>query len=572
ATTPRATVTATVLGQAFTRQVAVLADPSLPGPFPVGEHEYPNSIDTDNGSITVVSPIGNIVVRRKALVRYPAASAGLDRPVATTKPRYPLVFILHGNHRRKRGGVFVESFRGHEPLARHLASHGYVAVSIDGDDINQHVDAAGPLITQRGEIIRRHIAFMTARNATHRLFRGKLDLSRIGLIGHSRGGEGVVAAQSQNVSGGLGLGIKALVSIAPTTAMGLTPAAPYLVLYGSSDGDVSAEDDSVNPFVLYDAAPPPKAMWFIHGAIHNRFSTNADWQIPLLIDNDDGRMLSLAQHQSIALGFCRAFMERQVLDDAAFDLFFDHGERPASVSAVEMHPQVRVPGARVVDNFEQPAPDLTVPLEQQLADRAATNTLTLAVTGPDLSLPEPRQPGSPAFAGPLTEASLKLADTAFFPHATSGALLAWSSATAQYRTELGGVDATSFQVLSFRVGQRHASPRNTPGAAQDFFVVLTDSGGRTAEVQVSTRATIPAPFVRHDHAGLGHPTIPGSAIFWSPDVPALTRSPLRTVRLRLDDFKAANPALDMTTLQRVTFAFRQTPQGEIAIDDIEFSL
>src|SRR5258706_851813 len=393
---------------------------------------------------------------------------------------------------------------------------------------------------------------MTRRNAAGPLFTGKIDFGHIGLIGHSRGGEGVLAAQNLNTSRGLGHNIRGIVSIAPTNNQDFVHnTTPYLVIYGSSDGDVSGAADGVNPFLIYDRAGTPKAMVFIYGAIHNRFSTNADWLDPNNIDNDDARAISEADHQNIAKGYATAFFERHFRQIQEFDSQFKRNGRPPSVAAVEIHHQFSETGALVVDNFDD------------AGHNAAQNALTLPVTQTDLANPTGQ-------ATPLVEFDLH-AGAPPFVHATFGGLIAWDSNTAVYRSALGSRDVTAFQVLAFRVTQRLGSGRNPANTAQDFFVRLTDTADRSAAVQLSTVTSIPFPFQRHDHSVHAGPLGSQRFVDVLPDSPALNKSALKTIRLPLTAFKTENPQLDLGALKTLAFEFRQTARGEIVIDDVEFS-
>ena len=562
-------------------------DPSQPGLFNVGEHEYTEADEgtfdlprpgapgvADDPSVVDPPPAGTptFTIRRRAVVRYPADSNGSDVPVSAEQTSYPLVVILHGNHRRflDDGTTFVESYRGLEYLARHLASHGYIALSIDVDDINQRADG----IFHRGAAILEHIRIMANRDTSGPPapgkvdFTGKVDLSHIGLVGHSRGGEGVVAAQNINVTKSLGHQIKGIVSIAPTNFTDLVHnTSPYLVIAGSSDGDVSGD----SPFILYDRAAPPKAMIFVYAAMHNRFSTNADWLDPRFIDNDDARIISEADHQNSAKGYVTAFFESDFRGRIGFETFFKNYEKLASVSHVELHQQVQDPTRLVLDNYEQPAPDTTRPLLEQLADRAPTNTLSKAVSGTGLVTPSASLFG--LFTNALTETLLSGAFVQFFVHDGAGAMVAWDSSGGVYETTLDGLDVSTFAVLTFRVTQRLGSSRNPSGAAQDFSVRLTDTASQSADVRVGTVTSIPFPFERHDHASVHGPLPPSPTRFVDilPDGPALNKSALKTIRLSLDSFTAVNASLNLGSLQKLEFVFDQTGSGEIAVDDIEFS-
>src|SRR6185295_1573005 len=123
------------------------------------------------------------------------------------------------------------------------------------------------------------------------------------------GAEAVVSAQSTNISDSRGFAIRTVTSISPTDFLGITHSTtPYLVIYGSTDGDVSIGW----PFRLYDRATQFKAMVFVDAANHNRFSTNADWLNPTQVDMDlagDSRLIPTGNHLNIARGYCLGFLQ-----------------------------------------------------------------------------------------------------------------------------------------------------------------------------------------------------------------------------------------------------------------------
>ena len=349
-----------------------------------------------------------------------------------------------------------------------------------------------PTIVQRGLTILEHISRWGTFNAADPIFAGKVELSQIALIGHSRGGEAVVSAYRTNVDDARGHNIRAVVSISPTDFLGITlPPVPYLVIYGSEDGDVSIGW----PFRLYDRAASLKAMIFVYGAIHNRFSTDPDWLA--LIDSTDPRGLSEPDHLNLAVGYCLGFLDlimRNVSDHA--QLFKRNGRPSTIASLVEMHHQVQDPTRLTVDDFEQGALNRAAPLAPQLATRAGTNTLGGSVTVAGLAVPT-------GLANTRTQASLQHRDIAPFWHDTVGGMVAWDGAGGTYNTSVGDRNVSAFAVLSFRVAQRFDSLRNpnpagatTPGAAQDCTVTLADSAGQTASVRAGTIAPIPFPYKR----------------------------------------------------------------------------
>lgn len=571
------TVSATLAG--VTRQVLIrFIDPAQPGPFAVGEHEYGPGTE---GSFTVptltevlgeesqrdVPDIGatprtfpSFSVARRALVRYPADTPGVDRPVSSRLPRYPLVILAHGNHRSlydDAASTRVENFRGLQYLARHLASHGYIAVSVDLDEMNLPT-RRDPAILQRAHVVLDHIGVMTRRDVSGPLFQNRVDFSQIGLIGHSRGGETVVAAERVNIDETRGHQIRAIASIAPTDFLGLTQTvAPYLVIYGSADGDVSIGW----PFRLYDRTTPFKSMIFVYGAIHNFFSEHPDWRglvdprvpgpyTPRPPDSTDPRAISFPNHQNIAMAYCLGLMQQELRNHRGYVRLFKNEGRPPGLGAIELFHQVQDPARFVIDNFEQGVLNRALPLPPQLAARAPNNTLGLAVTRAGLAVPS-------GFTNDLTEASLQNRDLTFFWHTTTGAMVAWGAAGGNYQTETGDRNVTTFQVLSFRVTQRFGSTHNphpadatTPGAPKLFSVGLTDTAGVSAFIRGGPALTVPFPFKR----GAG-----------------LTKSALKTVRVPLTDFKQIDDRLDLRHIAAVRFEFTESPTGEMAVDDIEFS-
>ncbi|HEY0431695.1 MAG TPA: hypothetical protein VGC61_07740, partial [Pyrinomonadaceae bacterium] len=398
--------------------ITALPDPSLAGPFPVGEHEYTRAAKLSIAArtevlsdLTLADPFfAGVPANQRtdaftaaihALVRYPAKVAGVDKDVSEVLAKYPIVVIAHGNHNvLDRLGNPVESFRGLAYLAAHLASYGYIAISVDLDVVNTSpLGDTFPTIEQRGLVILEHLEFWKTLDASDPRFKGKVELKQIGLIGHSRGGEAVVSAQKTNVADGRGFAVKAVTSISQTDFLGIKhTTTPYLVIYGSADGDVSLGW----PFRMYDRALPFKALVFVYGAIHNSFSTSPDWLARLDPDPAEPRKISDPDHLNIAKGYCLGFLQliiREVNDHMAL---FKKNARPSAVSAgVEIFQQVQDPTRLVVDNFEDGAFNPAIPPGPQLAARATTNTNSpLPVTETALKIPD-------KLTNTLTEASLR---------------------------------------------------------------------------------------------------------------------------------------------------------------------
>jgi len=594
-----------------------LTAPEEPGPFPVGTatyHDANHIIDPTrpppDGSATLTEGITiPIEVSVEALVRYPAVRNGANEPFSAHRTNYPLVILAHGRHAayevsRNADGTRIlnaagqpiviltpdgtrvaefKNYEGLEYLASHLASYGFVAISINlngrftsPDTSHVTAELVAPAmdvvacrpfradqvaIAHRGLTILRHIQAMTDRNRMDPLFRNRVDLNTIALIGQSRGGEAVVSAY--NIRGRLPDNpIRAVLSIAPSDLRNMGMDAPYCVILGSDDLDTF--DGS--GLRLYDRARPPKQMIWVHGAIHNYFSSNWHRQ-------DEGwavePAVSRPQHQNIAKGYSNVFLQRYVNGVAAASAYFTRDIRLASLASVELHQAYQTTGGLVVDQFED------VP-----ADRTR-NALNGGVTAPAVRSFDEVILYRFTDAAPFTLVAAHendlvagirdlvgcMVNQRSWYHDTNGLIVEWDSAAARYTTSLPNISVAPpqpnssdprFDVLSFRVAQDVSV---NPGGPQDFRVRLTDSAGQHATLRVGAFATIPFP----RKAGLNI----GTAA--TPRTVDLTKSVLKTVRLPLSKFKQSNPKLNLGSLASITFEFSEKAPGRLGFDDLEFS-
>ena len=179
-----------------TRAFAQVPDPGTPGPLAVTREEY-NFGDTAFQPTDFPGP-----VELRASIHYPTVLAG----------PYPVIVLLHGRHATcfkggsqllqwpctTNGSQPIPSFQGYDYVAESLASNGYVVVSVSANGVNavdNQVFDLGALA--RAELMQKHLDILNGFNTTGGVpfgtkFVGKFDLTRIGTMGHSRGGEGVV--------------------------------------------------------------------------------------------------------------------------------------------------------------------------------------------------------------------------------------------------------------------------------------------------------------------------------------------------------------------------------------------
>ncbi|SNX65762.1 hypothetical protein SAMN06272735_7602 [Streptomyces sp. TLI_55] len=231
-------------------------------------------------------------------------------PTGATGAR-PLALFLHGRHSTcyKPGSTDDVTgdwpcAAGYKPIPSHLgylrdqrllASQGYVTVSISANGINaQDADADDAGAQARSSLVRLHLAHWadwaarpdTAPTAVRQ--GAKADLSRVLLVGHSRGGEGVnraamdslypAPANQDGYRGPVRWKVRGTVLIGPTI-FGQNPVAdvPSVTLLPGCDGDVSDLQGEVftdgtrgisKGRALHSAV-------YVVGANHNYF--NSEW-------------------------------------------------------------------------------------------------------------------------------------------------------------------------------------------------------------------------------------------------------------------------------------------------------
>src|SRR5262249_42171489 len=147
-----------------------------------------------------------------------------------------------------QGGFLpIQSHRGFDYSGRQLASHGYIVISISADGISARDNSVDDLgAAARAELIDRHLEFWRTLNFEGAppfggLFAGRVELTRVGTMGRSRGGEGVMRHYSYNAQKADPFPLRLIVLIASTDfsrwQVNQDVAVAQLLSY--CDGDVS---------------------------------------------------------------------------------------------------------------------------------------------------------------------------------------------------------------------------------------------------------------------------------------------------------------------------------------------
>jgi len=523
-----------------------VGDPSQLGPHPVATTSYnlPNTITITATELGMTTTDTN--VHLWAVVFYPGTSPGANRPVAPG--HHPLIIYLHGNH-----GIWIDSMGNHicgpptgNPVLNHegynyilerLASHGFIAVSINANDLNCKSDR----IVARGKLVLHHLGLWKDWNDPIKpdsTFNGRfynhVDLDKIGLAGHSRGGEGVVSAYLENQSSGLGFNIKAVHSISPVDFDGFVLVdVPYYVLMGAADGDVSDFEGAR----IYDRAAPrtnahkmPKMQSYLYGANHNWFNT--------VWFQDEGAppfggptRLTDVQQRDVERAMGMAFFREYMQGAGANRDLFTGDAAISTLAPARFYRSFQDPDHLTVDDFEEMPPN---PLVNSLG--GANTNVSLSPFG-IYSFSE--------FGGAY--------NSTFF-QGTNGLIAGWNTSGTELVLDIppANKDVTAYRYVSFRVTQVFDSGVLNPlGQNEDFDVGLEDTNGDRTYLQVSQFDTIPFSF---DHSPLGNASM------------------LQTIRLGLPCFHCSEHlGLDIHDIARIHFRFDRKPTGLVGLDDVQFS-
>jgi hypothetical protein len=322
---------------------AASASAAIPDPLQSGPDGY-QKIEYDAGSIMLSAP--NINGSTTAAFQQELAGA-LFVPTGDPGP-WPAVVVIHGNHSncitqtgtemttptatcKANGGTPILNYEGYDYFAANLASHGYVVMSLDADDLTagqtsqdngtflrtQLISASldllyawedGTAVCNQGVTATCNVAQTVGTKLT-----GKVEIQRgVGIIGHSRGGEAASSFPLYNrlrPGGGRKYRIDAALAIAPvdyeraavygTGSDGVSPwRTAYATILPLCDGDVSNVQGAriyMNSLHAATNDPSPKIQWDLQGTDHDY--SNTIWS------NDDGsQYLSTAARPDAACG------------------------------------------------------------------------------------------------------------------------------------------------------------------------------------------------------------------------------------------------------------------------------
>ncbi len=481
---------------------------------------------------------------------------------------FPVVLIVHGNH-----SMEDYSDDGYDYLTEHFASRGVIAASVDQNVLNS---STGDLLglmdggldeenDARGWLLLEHLRQWRDWNAEpgHAFF-GRVDLDRVVLIGHSRGGEAVSEAALFNrlsaypddatLSFGYGFGLRGVIAIAPVDHQykprnrdTVVTDTNYLVVHGSHDGDVTAYAG----FATYSRARFDRCMrcfkagFYLIGANHGQFNTGwgrYDMPSPRVNLYNLDPIMAAGDQRAVARTLFSAFLEAVLNDDDRYRRFLAAPDR-----AHHLFPE----NARYLSHFRD-ASDVVLADFEEDAD-VATATLDGG-----------RWSASGLALWKESEVPLKWRDTD-----TAAVTLGWhvtdeeAREPAEYRLTLPDIAVTPASTLALSVAMSKARPGEVDDYevpdAVDFTLLLEDRSGQQASLALTARRPVlPQVTPRLYKMKLLNGDAASEVVF-------------QRYRFEFQEWLDVQPRLDLAQLESVILVFDRTPTASILIDDVVLS-
>ncbi|MGW4938984.1 hypothetical protein ACWEQH_39380 [Streptomyces sp. NPDC004166] len=383
--------------------------------------------------------------------------------VPTDHRPHPLVIFLHGRHSScyntttlkgasgwpcPAGTTPILSYAGYDGAGEALAAAGYTVVSISANAINANDNQRSPDdgAGTRGKLVLDTLTMLKAVNAGHsvsyhddvtgqdvdfdqalaagrstypegtmtaRQFAGSLDFDSIGLMGHSRGGEGVVTAATLNEGLPHPWAIKSVFALAPIDFTRVTlPDVITTTLLPYCDGDVSDQQgqhfyaDSRDGTFADDVQ---RSDIWVMGTDHDFYNTS--WTPPYPGASDDWSQaddpvcgtsatalasgqnirLTAAQQYQVGSAYIAGFFESSLGHQAAFQGMFDgSGTEPPSVAGyADVRTVAQQPASTRSDitTFQSASPQVTATGDVTATVCANKYGRTVPEPLPDCTLP-----------------------------------------------------------------------------------------------------------------------------------------------------------------------------------------
>ncbi|MBT8405720.1 MAG: hypothetical protein KJP18_17820 [Gemmatimonadetes bacterium] len=599
----------------LSRQTLDAPDPGQPGPYAVRTLYYGSGTDRNRPEYRDSVTITTEPVDARKLVDLGSSARSRNEYWGFTPEEFPinarvwypdgdgpfpLALVVHGNHDMRDF-----SDPGYDYLGELLASRGIILASVDMNFINGGIRQEND---GRGWLLLEHLRAWAGFNADpDNPFGGKVDMTRLAVMGHSRGGEAAPVAAAFNrlsrypddasLEFDFGFDIRAVVSIAPVDGQYLPTGRPmpledvdYLVFHGSHDGDVT----SFHGLRIWDRLTYSPGTDHFKSAIYMYRANHGQWN-SVWNSFDNGprspRILDLrylvppADQRRFAELYVTAFLEASLKGERQWlSMFRDHrviGQwLPESMYVTRLQHSSFRPLATFeedvdvttgsADGVTLRGDSLATWREERLLLRSS-NRATTSASQENQAL---RVAWNNRLAGPDTT---RMGPTARFELSLPTGLAQEWELGAEHALELSlsaterlprpralpdeeGADEDERDGDgSDRAGGRSRPDPDAPKPPVDLSVEIEDRSGATASVPLSDYGPIRRPLEIH--------------VLRRTDLD--TRDPselvLQSYHIPLTDFTERSPALDLDAIAAVRLVFDRAVAGEVLVDDVGFS-
>ncbi|WP_152394420.1 MFS transporter [Paenibacillus guangzhouensis] len=554
------------------RYLQTMLNPAEQGPFAVQTLSYGSANSyrqqfNAEGSLITKQVDGSAFVKNWSTLRTNTFGFGPDQmplnglvwyPVG--QGTFPLVLIVHGNHTATE-----YSDPGYEYLGKLLASRGYIVASIDENFLNTslyddlfilHVlEKENPA---RGWLMLEHLKAWEAWNHTKgNPFFGQVDMDRIAIIGHSRGGEAVTVAaaynklpaspENGNVKFQYNFGIRSVISIAPTDGQYKPAGQPttlqdvnYLAIQGAHDMDVSSFDGAsqYHRIRFSDRSDDFKASVYIYGANHGQFNTVWGRTDGAGLGNklfNTAQLMPIEEQLQAAKVLISSFLDATLRGKNEYrSMFQDLG-----------YARTWLPDTMYISNY------------------ADAKTTIISNYDEDIDLGTTTLPGGKFIGENLEEWKEEKVEMKFITEQYSAVRIGWdrkkASGVPRYTVVLppDGIRTQGNASVVFAMADRNDGPtEDNTEAPVDVSIQVEDRQGNKASLPLSS-------------AGSLLPMFEGNIVKWPFMGSMPTKEPIfQNFTIKLADLKKVNPNFQPELLTSIRFLFDRTERGTVLIRDI----
>lgn len=560
------------------------SDPSLPGTYQYGTYfygkgddhhrkEYGDSVNFKTEPVDARA-FAKGINKRKLAARRRYWGFGFDKLPLNGRvwfPEgegpFPLILIVHGNHDMKDF-----SDHGYAYLGELFASRGFITVSVDENFLNGDIRSENDA---RAFVLLEHLKVWRKWNETQgHAFEGKVDMDRIALIGHSRGGESVAHAAAfnrlsrypddGNVTFDYNFSIKSITAIAPADgqykpAGHLTPLENinYLVIQGGHDSD-AAIYMGIRQFMRVRFTDNNfwfKSAIYIYQASHSRFNTawgSLDHPEPKSHLINEKPIMDMEEQRQVAKVILSAFLETTINENEEYLPVFQNIRKAAGWLPQDIYVnQYQNSNFKIIADFEE---DIDV---------TTTSIPGGKLIGENLGMwKEAHVPYRLKIKPSIIKTTVE----------NSTVILGWNKEDPDKPVlkEDGSYSIVLNQTTCDRLGlNRNAkiifsigATESAPSSPLDLTLELQDRDGNHARMPLHSVGPI-------------HPPLNVRIAKWKwlekRYFSRFSERLLQTYEISLSSFSQTNPAFDPCKLERIRFVFDRSPKGTIMLDDIGIS-